>query len=193
MGRSHDNAVELARTIEIIGVTPATTQQSRILPAWNALSNAEFAHAASLHGLIERTGDTRAGGSPCKCVRHPKCDACHKSDILDPAIFVRPVSSSITSTITTDSRGSLLSKPQQKPGSDPVLEQFGKTVGVTQVLENDILQFLSSKHTKNATITVQEVMNYYSCPEDRARRVLKSLVDEDIVVSVGNGTFKVNI
>ena len=86
-----------------------------------------------------------------------------------------------------------MSKPQQKPGADPVMAQFGKTVGVTQVLENDILQFLSSKHTKNATITVQEVMNYYSCPEDRARRVLKAVADEDIVVSIGNGTFKVNI
>jgi uncharacterized SAM-dependent methyltransferase len=70
---------------------------------------------------------------------------------------------------------------------------YSQTFGVTQTLERDILEFLSSKYTKNATLSVQEVMALYKCPEDRARRVIANLVRDRVIVEAGRDIYKVVI
>lgn len=70
---------------------------------------------------------------------------------------------------------------------------YRKTMGVTQELQRDIIQFLSSKHTANATLTVTEVMTLYKCPADRAERVIANLVKESLLVQIGPGTYKVTL
>ncbi len=64
---------------------------------------------------------------------------------------------------------------------DKEIIQSHKTVTVTQSLKTDIIQFLVSKYTSNATISIAEVMSMYKCPEDRAKRVLKSLVNDGVL------------
>ena len=73
----------------------------------------------------------------------------------------------------------------------PSMVDYGTTLGVTQQLQKDIIDFLSSKHTANATLTVGEIMNLYKCPEDRAKRVIAALEKDRMVVSVGPGSYKV--
>ena len=75
----------------------------------------------------------------------------------------------------------------------PSIVDYGKTHGVTQALQKDIIDFLSSKHTANATLTVKEIMNLYQCPEDRAMRVITALEKDQMLVSVGGGSYKVTI
>jgi uncharacterized SAM-dependent methyltransferase len=70
---------------------------------------------------------------------------------------------------------------------------YRDTLGVTQQLEKDILEFLSSKHTADATLSVAEIMALYKCPEDRAQRVISALVKDALLVSVGPGSYKVTI
>ena len=67
------------------------------------------------------------------------------------------------------------------------------TLGATQLIETDIVEFLSSKHTENATISVVEVMNLYNCPEDRARRVLKSLEEDKVIALQAKDVYVVTI
>ena len=67
------------------------------------------------------------------------------------------------------------------------------TIGITQVLQADIIEFLSSKHTENATISVEEVMRLYKAPEDRARRVLANLVKDGVLRGIGDDTWVVTI
>ena len=71
--------------------------------------------------------------------------------------------------------------------------QHEPTIGITQVLQADIIEFLSSKHTERATISVEEVMRLYKAPEDRARRVLTNLVKDGVLRSIGNDTWIVTI
>ena len=70
---------------------------------------------------------------------------------------------------------------------------YSKTSIVTQDLQRDIVQFLSAKHTANATLSVAEVMKFYDCPEDRARRVVRNLVSEGVLAQVAPDTYKVTI
>ena len=67
------------------------------------------------------------------------------------------------------------------------------TLSITQVLQADIIEFLSSKHTENATITLDEVMSLYKTPEDRARRVIANLEDDGVLARVEHDTWKVMI
>lgn len=70
---------------------------------------------------------------------------------------------------------------------------YRKTLGVTQELQRDIIEFLSSKYTANATLTVAEVMALYKCPADRAQRVIANLVKDSLLVPIGSGTYKVTL
>ena len=79
--------------------------------------------------------------------------------------------------------------PSNKPGG----VDYGKTMGVTQRLQKDIIDFLSSKYTSNATLTVAEIMNLYQCPEDRAKRVIAALEKDQMLVRVEDGSYKVTI
>ncbi len=81
-------------------------------------------------------------------------------------------------------------KMPAKKSSTP---DYGKTLGVTQELRRDIVEFLSSKHTSGATLTVKEIMALYKCPEDRAQRVIASLVKDNFLVPAGPGAYKVTI
>ncbi len=76
---------------------------------------------------------------------------------------------------------------------DKEIIQSHKTVTVTQSLKTDIIQFLISKYTSNATISVAEVMSMYKCPEDRANRVLKSLVHDGVLELTGIDSYTVII
>jgi hypothetical protein len=89
-----------------------------------------------------------------------------------------------------------------KPGASiydrPVDEEktdvaSGKTLGVTARLRLDIIEFLSSKHTANATVSVDEIMRLYKCPEDRAKRVIAALIDDKVLRPAGNGVYQVMI
>jgi DNA-binding IscR family transcriptional regulator len=64
---------------------------------------------------------------------------------------------------------------------------------ITLQLGKDIIQFLSSKHTENATISLSEVMKLYHCPQDRALRVIANLVEDRVIESVGGGVYRVII
>lgn len=77
-----------------------------------------------------------------------------------------------------------------KSGGAP---DYSKTLGVTQDLQRDIIEFLSSKHTSNATLSVREIMSLYKCPEDRAKRVIAALVKDSMLSPVGGGQYKVTI
>ena len=79
------------------------------------------------------------------------------------------------------------------PVDDPILRRYSETVGVTQDLERDIIEFLSSKYTANATLSVEEVAGLYKCPPDRARRVIANLFKDELLVAVGHNIYKVNI
>ncbi len=68
-----------------------------------------------------------------------------------------------------------------------------KTVTVTQSLKTDIIQFLISKYTSDATISVAEVMSMYKCPEDRAKRVLDALIKDGVLALTGGNSYKVII
>ena len=70
---------------------------------------------------------------------------------------------------------------------------YSKTQGVTLELQRDIINFLSAKHTANATLTVAEVMALYKCPEARAKKVIAKLVKDSLLVSAGSGAYKVTI
>jgi hypothetical protein len=76
---------------------------------------------------------------------------------------------------------------------DEILQRYGETIGVTQDLERDIIQFLSSKFTANATLTAAEIAELYQCPLDRAQRVINSLIQGNLLVSQGADEYKVNI
>ena len=78
-------------------------------------------------------------------------------------------------------------------GKKKVGPRYANTMGVTQELNRDIIQFLSKKHTANATLTVKEIMSLYDCPEDRAMRVIASLVEESVLVPDGPGIYRVTI
>jgi hypothetical protein len=81
---------------------------------------------------------------------------------------------------------------KDKDELDPrVAERYSQTFGITHTLQRDVIEFLSSKYTNNATLSVQEIMNMYACPEDRARRVICNLVDDEVLVSVGYDTYRV--
>jgi hypothetical protein len=67
------------------------------------------------------------------------------------------------------------------------------TIGITQVLQADTIEFLSCKHTDRANISVEEVMRLYKSPEDRARRVLVNLVKNGALRSIGNDTWIVTV
>ncbi len=71
--------------------------------------------------------------------------------------------------------------------------QSHKTVTVTQSLKTDIIQFLISKYTSDATISVAEVMSMYKCPEDRAKRVLNALIQDGVLELTGENSYKVII
>ena len=81
----------------------------------------------------------------------------------------------------------------ETPVNDEILRRYGQTFGVTQSLERDIIEFLSAKYTANATLTVREVMELYHCPPDRARRVIATLVKDQVLVAAGKDVYKVNI
>ena len=70
---------------------------------------------------------------------------------------------------------------------------YSKTLGVTQDLQKDIIEFLSSKHTADATLTVAEIMALYECPEERAKKVIAILVKDSLLVPAGPGAYKVTI
>jgi hypothetical protein len=70
---------------------------------------------------------------------------------------------------------------------------YSKTLGVTQELRKDIIEFLSAKHTANATLTVAEIMALYECPEERAKKVIAMLVKDSLLVPAGPGAYKVTI
>jgi Fic family protein len=76
---------------------------------------------------------------------------------------------------------------------DDTIRRMGKTLGVTQRLQGDIIEFLSSKHTRDATVTVAEIMKLYDCPDDRARRVIKALVEDEVLKPAGQDVYKVII
>lgn len=73
------------------------------------------------------------------------------------------------------------------------MERYVDTSTVTQTLERDIIEFLTSKHTSNATFEVEEIMKLYNCSVDRARRVIANLVRDKVLVKVAPDTYKVNI
>jgi hypothetical protein len=75
----------------------------------------------------------------------------------------------------------------------PGLVDYGKTHGVTIELQKDIIQFLSSKHTSNATLSVEEIMQLYDCPQDRAKRVIAALERDDMIEHVGGGKYRVTV
>jgi hypothetical protein len=68
-----------------------------------------------------------------------------------------------------------------------------KTLEITQKLRRDIIDFLSAKHTANATLTVAEVMALYKCPEERAKKVIAMLVKDSLLAPAGPGAYKVTI
>jgi hypothetical protein len=70
---------------------------------------------------------------------------------------------------------------------------YSKTLGVTQELRKDIIEFLSAKHTADAALTVEEVMALYKCPEARAKKVIAMLVKDSLLVPAGPGAYKVTI
>ena len=72
-------------------------------------------------------------------------------------------------------------------------QQLTRTQGITQQLERDILEFLSSKYTDNATLTVAEIMRFYGCPHERAQRVVRNLLKEKVLAPAGKDTFRVLI
>lgn len=76
---------------------------------------------------------------------------------------------------------------------DEILRRYSATVGVTRNVERDIVEFLSSKYTANATLSLQEIADLYKCPLDRARRVVAALEKDKLLVPVGQSTYKVNI
>ena len=76
---------------------------------------------------------------------------------------------------------------------DEAQRRYSETFGVTQTLERDIIQFLSAKYTKDATLTVEEVVRLYRCSEDRARRVIANLVRDRVLVPAGKDVYKVII
>lgn len=89
-----------------------------------------------------------------------------------------------------------LSPATQIPAADvdeQTLNRYSETFGVTQTLERDIIEFLSAKYTGNATISLKEVMSLYHCPVDRARRVIASLVEEEILVGTDTDVYRVTI
>ena len=67
----------------------------------------------------------------------------------------------------------------------------GKTVQITQELRRDIVDFLGADYAEGATITVAEIMKFYSCPEDRARRVIAALIQSGSLTKVGKDTYRV--
>jgi len=74
-----------------------------------------------------------------------------------------------------------------------VHQRYSQTFGVTRTLECDIIEFLSAKYSDYATLSVQEVMSLYKCPEDRARRVVAKLVQEGVLVMASKDNYKVII
>ena len=72
-------------------------------------------------------------------------------------------------------------------------KNWSRTFGVTQALRKDIIEFLSAKYTANATLELAEVMALYDCPEERARRVIDSLVNEGCLVAASKDSYKVTI
>lgn len=72
-------------------------------------------------------------------------------------------------------------------------KKYSKTFGVTQTLRKDIIEFLSAKYTANATLGLAEVMSLYDCPEERARRVINSLVNDGVLVAASKDSYKVMI
>jgi hypothetical protein len=81
----------------------------------------------------------------------------------------------------------------QDDPNDEILKKYSQTYGVTQTLQSDIIQFLTSKYTKNATLTVGEVMQFYDCAEDRARRVIANLINDGVLETVTKDTYRVTI
>lgn len=79
------------------------------------------------------------------------------------------------------------------PNHQAAQERYSETFGVTQTLERDIIEFLSSKYTDGATITVQEVMDLYHCPADRARRVIANLITDEVLERVTSEIYRVTI
>ena len=76
---------------------------------------------------------------------------------------------------------------------DAVVNRYSETYGLTQTLERDIIDFLSAKYTGGATISLGEVMSLYHCPPDRARRVIASLVTDEVLVAAGGDVYRVTI
>jgi len=76
---------------------------------------------------------------------------------------------------------------------DPAATPNDRTAQITQDLERDIINFLSGKYTDNATLTVAEIMKFYDCSGDRARRVLKGLVSQRVLAPAGSDTYRVLI
>ena len=81
----------------------------------------------------------------------------------------------------------------QDDPNDEILKKYSQTFGVTQTLQSDIIQFLTSKYTKDAMLTVSEVMQFYDCPEDRARRVIANLMNDGVLEAVSKDTYRVTI
>jgi hypothetical protein len=77
------------------------------------------------------------------------------------------------------------------PGPDDGSETKGKTLQITQELRRDILDFLTADYEEGTTITVAEIMRFYSCPEDRARRVITALIQSGSLTKIGTDTYRV--
>ncbi len=67
------------------------------------------------------------------------------------------------------------------------------TVEVTQTLKTDIIQFLIARYTEDAIISVSEVQTMYKTSEGRARRVLDSLVDDEVLRLTDIDSYRVMI
>jgi hypothetical protein len=64
---------------------------------------------------------------------------------------------------------------------------------ITQTLQRDVIEFLSSKYTSHATVTIHEVMRLYECPPDQAKRVLDGLVKARVLTLLDGDVYQVII
>ena len=78
--------------------------------------------------------------------------------------------------------------PARRMGTD---ETLGKTFGIRKELQGDIIHFLAAKYTKNAVLSLADVMQLYRCAEPRAKRVLKALEEDRMLVATGENTYRV--
>ena len=70
---------------------------------------------------------------------------------------------------------------------------FPRSGVVTDAVKRDIIQFFSSAHTSNRSISTTDVMNYFDCSRDSARRAITGLVDQGVLVKVGIDQYKVSV